>query len=459
MRIYKLKFCATLLLASVITMSAQTEDNPWLLSVGASAIDIYPEGENFEFFNDNWNIGLPYVTVGRYLFKDASFGLTGTYNRIEKWGELELDDDLMYLSFMGSLNYSFSNLLNLNKLDPHIGLGAGYTWIEEGPYNSNGSGESDSLNGWGHISLSAGISYWFSDNLGLTLQTTYNHIDDDDTDILPQHWRHSLGLSIRYGGTDTDGDGIYDKKDVCPQVPGLEMFNGCPDTDGDGVQDSEDRCPNAPGSIEFEGCPDSDGDGVANDKDQCPNVAGLLALLGCPDADGDGIIDADDNCPDTVGPKTNKGCPWPDSDGDSVLDKDDQCPNEAGSVANNGCPEDPSVLINEMLLGLGPVTFSTGQSSILDDAQVLLLEVVAILNAYPETKFALEGHTDSKFTEKFNQKLSEKRADSVLNFLTSNGIDASRLSTVGFGETAPVASNDTSDGRAQNRRVEVKLSN
>ena len=459
MRIYKLKFCATLLLASVITMSAQTEDNPWLLSVGASAIDIYPEGENFEFFNDNWNIGLPYVTVGRYLFKDASFGLTGTYNRIEKWGELELDDDLMYLSFMGSLNYSFSNLLNLNKLDPHIGLGAGYTWIEEGPYNSNGSGESDSLNGWGHISLSAGISYWFSDNLGLTLQTTYNHIDDDDTDILPQHWRHSLGLSIRYGGTDTDGDGIYDKKDVCPQVPGLEMFNGCPDTDGDGVQDSEDRCPNAPGSIEFEGCPDSDGDGVANDKDQCPNVAGLLALLGCPDADGDGIIDADDNCPDTVGPKTNKGCPWPDSDGDSVLDKDDQCPNEAGSVANNGCPEDPSVLINEMLLGLGPVTFSTGQSSILDDAQVLLIEVVAILNAYPETKFALEGHTDSKFTEKFNQKLSEKRADSVLNFLTSNGIDASRLSTVGFGETAPVASNDTSDGRAQNRRVEVKLSN
>ena len=143
----------------------------------------------------------------------------------------------------------------------------------------------------------------------------------------------------------------------------------------------------------------------------------------------------------------------------SVLDKDDQCPNEVGSVANNGCPEDPSVIINEMILGLGPVTFSTGQSSILEEAEVLLLEVVAILNAYPETKFALEGHTDSKFTEKFNQKLSEKRAASVLNFLTSNGIEASRLSTVGFGETAPVASNDTSEGRAQNRRVEVKLSN
>ena len=111
-----------------------------------------------------------------------------------------------------------------------------------------------------------------------------------------------------------------------------------------------------------------------------------------------------------------------------------------------------------MLAGLGPVTFSTGQSSILEDAEVLLLEVVAILNAYPETKFALEGHTDSKFTESFNQKLSEKRASSVFNFLAENGIDASRLSTVGFGETSPIAPNDTSEGRAQNRRVEVKLS-
>ena len=99
-----------------------------------------------------------------------------------------------------------------------------------------------------------------------------------------------------------------------------------------------------------------------------------------------------------------------------------------------------------MLTGLGPVTFNTGQSSILEDGEILLLEVVAILNAYPETKYALEGHTDSKFTEKFNQRLSEKRASSVFNFLTKNGIDGARLSTVGFGELAPIAPNDTSEG-------------
>jgi outer membrane protein OmpA-like peptidoglycan-associated protein/outer membrane protein W len=475
MRIYKLKFCAFLLLASVATMAAQNQDNPWLLSVGISAVDVYPvgthsvpQGPNFwnsegfdEFFNveDHWNIALPYLNVSRYLTKNISFGLTGTYNKIKKWGDAELDNELKYYSLDGAFNYSFASLLNSNKFEPFLGIGGGYTWIEAGDYNSSPGTSSEDLVGQEHINLGLGLSYWFNDRLGLTLQSTYNHVFKSNTDNGPQHYRHSLGLSFRFGGTDTDGDGIYDKKDVCPQVSGLKIFNGCPDTDGDGIQDSEDRCPNDPGSIEMEGCPDSDGDGVSNDKDKCPNVAGLSTLAGCPDADGDDIADADDNCPGTAGPRGNRGCPWPDSDGDSILDKDDECPNEAGTVANNGCPEDPSVIINEMLAGLGPVTFSTGQSSILEDAEVLLLEVVAILNAYPETKFALEGHTDSKFTERFNQKLSEKRANSVFNFLTENGIDASRLSSVGFGETAPIASNDTSEGRAQNRRVEVKLSN
>ena len=149
MRNYKLKFCAFLLLASLATMAAQNQDNPWLLSAGISAVDIYPagahsdqqgpniyhEGGFSDFFNveDHWNIQFPYLTVGRYLSKDVSFGLTGTYNRIKKWGNERLGSDLMYLSFDGAFNYSFANLLKLNRLDPNVGVGFGYTWIEEGP--------------------------------------------------------------------------------------------------------------------------------------------------------------------------------------------------------------------------------------------------------------------------------------------------------------------------------------
>lgn len=472
------KILAILLIAFTINSNAQNEDNPWMISAGATAVDIYPvgmhspqQGDNFEdFFNvgDHWNFGVPYVSVSRYLGKNISFGLSGTYNKIGKWGNAELDKDLKFYGLTGSFNYSFAKLIKSEKFEPFFGLGGGYTWIEEGPYNSNAAGEPDALVGIGSANVSLGASYWFNDHWGLTLQSSYNHvfpenksepITNSDTPDGPQYFRHALGVSYRFGGKDTDGDGVKDKKDACPGVPGLKAFNGCPDTDGDGIQDAEDNCPELAGTAAYAGCPDTDGDGVSDEKDRCPDVAGLAALGGCPDADGDGITDSKDNCPNVAGVRGNRGCPWPDTDGDSVLDKDDKCPGEAGTVANNGCPEDPSVLINEMLAGLGNVTFDTGKSSVVKDAETLLLEVVAILNAYPETQFVLEGHTDSKFTESFNQKLSEKRADSVFKFLTDNGIEASRLSISGFGETAPAASNDTAEGRSQNRRVEIKLSN
>ena len=491
------KILAILLIAFTINFNAQNEDNPWMISAGATAIDIYPvgthsqqQGENLEdFFNisDHWNIGAPYLSVRRYLAKDISFGLSGTLNNIENWGRggspadysapLDVDGDgqpdnidLNFYSLSGSFNYSFAKLINSKKFEPFIGLGGGYTWIEEGPYNSNNSGEQDALVGQGSVNVSLGASYWFGENWGLTLESTYNHTYPDgeesrvaptfsSTPIVPQYFRHAIGVSYRFGGKDTDGDGVKDKEDACPGVPGLKAFNGCPDTDGDGIQDSEDNCPELAGIAEYSGCPDTDGDGVSDEKDRCPDVAGLVILGGCPDADGDGITDSKDKCPNVAGVRGNRGCPWPDTDGDSVLDKDDKCPGEAGTVANNGCPEDPSVLINEMLAGLGNVTFDTGKSSLIKDAETLLLEVVAILDAYPETEFVIEGHTDSKFTEAFNQKLSEKRADSVFKFLTDNGIEASRLSTAGFGEMSPTASNDTVEGRSQNRRVEIKLSN
>ncbi len=111
------------------------------------------------------------------------------------------------------------------------------------------------------------------------------------------------------GCPDTDGDGIPDPKDACPNTPGLVEFDGCPDTDGDGIPDDDDACPNTPGLVEFDGCPDTDGDGIPDLKDECPNVVGLQQFSGCPDSDGDGIPDPDDDCPNEAGPASNGGCP------------------------------------------------------------------------------------------------------------------------------------------------------
>ena len=255
---------------------------------------------------------------------------------------------------------------------------------------------------------------------------------------------------------DTDGDGIYDRDDACPEVAGLKEFKGCPDTDGDGIVDASDACPDAAGTVAMNGCPDTDGDGVADKEDSCPEVAGLKALKGCPDTDGDGTTDKDDKCPNIKGPKENAGCPWPDTDGDSVLDKDDKCPTEKGTVANNGCPEISQAAMNTLDGYAKTILFNTGKSSFQKQTLPVLKSIIAILKENPTAKFNIAGHTDSTGNAASNMVLSNERAAAVKNYLVSNGVAADRLSSNGYGDTQPLGDNSTDEGRASNRRVEVK---
>ena len=451
-----MKNLSRLLFALVLVVSfnanAQDENNPWKIGIGVNAVDLYPVGEDAplgdyfdEFFNanDHYNFipMLSRVTVSRYLSDGFTFTAAGAFNQIDKVGD-STADDLSYYSADGTISYSFANLIKSNTVDPYLGVGGGYTWVDE-----IGAG---TLNG------TLGFDVWFNENLGLNFQTSYKHAFED---YLPKHWQHSVGLNIKFGGKDTDGDGIYDKDDACPDVPGLEAFNGCPDSDNDGIEDSKDDCPNEAGLAEFNGCPDSDSDGVADKDDDCPTVAGLKALNGCPDADGDGVADKDDQCPNEKGPSANKGCPWADTDGDGVLDKDDQCPNEAGTVANNGCPEvAPTEEVIKTLNDYArTILFDTGKASIKAESDEVLAAMTAIFKEYPKADFAIGGHTDSVGPKASNQALSERRANAVRDFLIANGINADRLSATGFGEDYPIASNKNRAGRKENRRVEVKL--
>jgi outer membrane protein OmpA-like peptidoglycan-associated protein len=168
----------------------------------------------------------------------------------------------------------------------------------------------------------------------------FNGCPDRDNDGVPDKLDlcpDEAGLPQFQGCPDRDGDGIIDKMDSCPDVAGLAQYSGCPDTDGDGIIDKLDSCPDVSGLAQYNGCPDTDGDGVIDKSDSCPDIAGLAQFNGCPDRDGDGVIDKLDSCPDQPGLPQFNGCP--DRDGDGVIDKLDSCPDVPGIQANNGCPE------------------------------------------------------------------------------------------------------------------------
>ena len=445
-------FFATLLLLSFSNANAQDENNPWAITIGVNAVDFYPVvetatlGDYFdEYFNlsDHYNFlpSLSSISVSKYLGDGFSFMAAGTINEIDKVGDSSADD-LSYYGIDGTIKYSFAKLINSKVVEPYLGVGGGYTWVDE-----IGAG---TLNG------TDGLTFWFSENIGITAQSSYKHAFED---YLAKHFQHTVGLAIKFGGKDTDGDGIYDKDDACPDVPGLAAFNGCPDTDGDGIEDSKDDCPNEAGLAEFNGCPDTDGDGVADKDDKCPTVHGLKALAGCPDADGDGVADGDDKCPNQAGPAANNGCPWPDTDGDGVLDKDDKCPNEAGTVANNGCPEiKPTEAVMKQLNEYArTILFDTGKATFKKESLQTLESMNAIFKEYPKADFYIDGHTDSVGSDKSNKLLSERRANAVIDWLIAIGIDKDRLEARGFGEEQPIDDNKTAGGRTNNRRVEVKV--
>jgi len=441
-------FFAMLLLFS-FNVKAQDSNNPWAIEIGVNAVDFFPTEDDpygggyfKDFFNydDHYSVlpSLSTISVSRYLSDGFSLTVTGSLNKIEHLGDTSADD-LSYYGIDGTVKYNF---LKSTVVDPYLGVGGGYTWVDD-----IGAG---TLNG------TVGVNIWFSENVGLTIQTRYKHAFED---YLASHFQHSAGIVIKFGGKDTDGDGIYDKDDACPDVPGLEAFNGCPDSDGDGIEDSKDDCPNEAGLAEFNGCPDGDGDGVPDKNDDCPTVKGLKSLAGCPDSDGDGVADNKDNCPNEAGPAANNGCPWPDSDGDGVLDKDDKCPHEAGTVANNGCPEvnPPAEVMKQLNDYARTILFDTGKSTFKKETDPVLQAMTAIFKEYPQANFDIEGHTDSVGSNKSNQLLSERRANAVRDYLISNGINADRLTAVGYGEERPIDDNATVAGRKNNRRVEVKL--
>ncbi|MBO6005960.1 MAG: OmpA family protein, partial [Paludibacteraceae bacterium] len=256
--------------------------------------------------------------------------------------------------------------------------------------------------------------------------------------------------------------------DKCPDTPeGIAVdANGCPfDADGDGVADYLDKCPNTPaaarGKVDAKGCPlDTDEDGVPDYLDKCPNSAKGFVVdeNGCTeDADGDGVPDDVDRCPNTPaearGMVDANGCPL-DSDGDGVADFEDKCPAIIGTKSNFGCPEIKAAAKKIFQKAMKGIQFETGKDVILPSSYGILDQIAKIMKDNPEYKIDINGHTDNVGKPESNLKLSDKRANSVRNYLMKKGVEGERMTATGYGDTKPIADNATKAGKAQNRRVE-----
>ena len=245
-----------------------------------------------------------------------------------------------------------------------------------------------------------------------------------------------------------------------------------PDADKDGVPDETDQCPKEPEDIDGfqdeDGCPDpdNDGDGILDIDDGAPNDAedldGFQDEDGIPDPDNDrdGVPDIEDRCPLEIGPPEAKGCPDPDRDGDGVPDRIDNCPDQRGTVENKGCKAKQLVEIKDDKLEiLDKVYFRTASHSILRRSNALLNNVAEVIKAHPEIKqIQVEGHTDARGSVKYNMRLSQRRANSVVRYLQRRGVPKSRLIAKGLGPTRPVYPDATTDEEhAANRRVEFNI--
>ena len=281
-------------LAAAFSVGAQAQDenNPWQIGFGVNSVDIRTPKDFGDVLKDwagpsDLNI-LPAVSrlsVGRYIGKGFSAELSGSLNKIEKgYGynkDLDNKVDQSFWAVNLAAQYHLNTLWSAARwFDPYAQVGGGYAAIDnEGKFRTL---------------VGAGANFWFTDNIGLNLQTAYHPTMKSES--TENYFQHALGITIKFGKQDRDNDGVADKDDKCPDVAGKPELNGCPDADGDGITDAEDACPDVFGLKEFNGCPDTDGDGIADKDDECPEVAGKPELKGCPDADNDGIADKDDKC-------------------------------------------------------------------------------------------------------------------------------------------------------------------
>lgn len=494
----KYRFSILLTLITLYTnLLGQTRQHPWSIGIHIGKTENNGDLGDASF---DWSKAF-YINGGIRLerYVSPSFDFTAQLNAGEL-GYWRSKDSITYLNgrylgnfygnhyngFLG-LRYKFNNgyILKENaRIAPFLFIGLGISHLY-GPRI------------WDYFlqkntSYSAGFAHdmIFPSGIGINVaidkkerwkaywQTAFSYTDHDSRDGITIRnndgfMQHQIGVSYNFGkavknsdssfirtiyiiqNIDRDSDGIVDQLDACPDTPGTLMSRGCPDRDFDGIADKFDKCPDVPGMVKYQGCPDTDGDGIMDADDSCVTVPGLKQFNGCPDTDGDGIPDNQDSCKTVPGLSRYFGCP--DSDNDSLPDHLDKCPREAGPAWNKGCPEIKESVRKLFERALTGIQFQTNKAIILPKSFPILDNVAKVMKENPTYYLIINGHTDDQGDDMKNMKLSDDRANAVRLYLIRKGVSAERMESHGFGETQPIDSNETPEGRSRNRRVEFKV--
>jgi OOP family OmpA-OmpF porin len=303
---------------------------------------------------------------------------------------------------------SFEILYNFtrNRFRPYVA--AGVTDIHtKGSSNSQAYGFSSAKNDDFGVQYGFGFKWLFSDHF--LWRTDFRHLINTDRSYQvagtsKNNGVLTTGLSLLFGRSETSEPAA---QKVEPTPVAVAPVVATPvDSDGDGVIDTQDACPGTPAGtkVDTRGCAvvvDTDADGVADDKDECPGTPAGTAV-------------------DTTG-----------------------CPTTVKAIEDNWT--------------LSGVEFESGSDKIKAGSFATLDEAAETLKARSQVRVEIQGYTDNVGKPEMNQALSEKRAQSVKNYLVGKGVSASQLETKGYGEASPIADNNTKEGRAKNRRIDFKV--
>lgn len=407
-----------LFLFTSICLSAQNYDSKWAVGIGSGVYGTI----------ENGGLGyMPEVSLSRYISPsfDVLFKQSLGLFRNDLYSNLDITQSSLYA------RYKFANGILLQesmKLQPYAFAGWGYL-------NDNKVHSLNALAGLGaKYAISKRISIYAEGGMmsGAGVKTTKLN---ESLEIVHDKYRENLwkgviGIEITFGGSkDSDHDGVPDKRDKCPNTE-RDVF------------------------VDEHGCPiDTDGDGVIDHLDECPTEAGSVATDGCPDSDGDGVPDKDDKCPDVKGKKEFNGCPDP-----KEKEETNKSTKEAEPSKMTASEALESGKTRVLDIKVKPVYFVVDQSYLTDYSKNKIANLVEILLKNPAYLVRLWGYTDDLAGEEYNQKLSERRAEAVVTFMTSMGFARSRIVAAnGLGEANPAAPNTTEQNRKLNRRVEFEI--